>query len=249
MTYTAIEFETDGPIATITMDRPEKRNALNHALLDDLLAALNEVADDDAIKVAILRANGPTFSAGYDIDGSPYINPPDGAAEWNIVNGHKHQRIMRGIYEAIWDNPKVIIAQIHGHAIAGGMYISMLCDLVVAADDAKIGEPYMRMGGASSIPFWSYLVGPRRANDMLFTRPRALRQGSRGVGSGHPQRARVGTGRHRPPDGGQRRRSAARQSLDQEGDVAHPGRHARLGRPVPLHNQPQLVAPHGPAAA
>ena len=169
MTYTAIEFETDGPIATITMDRPEKRNALNHALLDDLLAALNEVADDDAIKVAILRANGPTFSAGYDIDGSPYINPPDGGTEWNIVNGHKHQRIMRGIYEAIWDNPKVIIAQIHGHAIAGGMYISMLCDLVVAADDAKIGEPYMRMGGASSIPFWSYLVGPRRANDMLFT--------------------------------------------------------------------------------
>ncbi|MYC00661.1 MAG: enoyl-CoA hydratase, partial [Chloroflexi bacterium] len=71
MTYTAIEFETDGPIATITMDRPDKRNALNHALLDDLLAALNVVADDDSLKVAILRANGPAFSAGYDIDGSP----------------------------------------------------------------------------------------------------------------------------------------------------------------------------------
>ena len=169
MSYTAIQFETDGPVATITMDRPEKRNALNHALLDDLLHALNVVADDDALKVAILRANGPAFSAGYDIDGSPYINPPDGGTEWNIVNGHKHQRIMRGIYEAIWDNPKVIIAQVHGHCLAGGMYISMLCDLVVAAADAKIGEPFMRMGGASSIPFWSYLVGPRRANDMLFT--------------------------------------------------------------------------------
>ena len=58
-------------------DGPEKRNALNHALLDDLLHALNVVADDDALKVAILRANGPAFSAGYDIDGSPYINPPD----------------------------------------------------------------------------------------------------------------------------------------------------------------------------
>ena len=169
MPYTAIQFETDGPVATITMDRPEKRNALNHALLDELLHALNVVADDDALKVAILRANGPAFSAGYDIDGSPYINPPDGGTEWNIVNGHKHQRIMRGIYEAIWDNPKVIIAQVHGHCLAGGMYISMLCDLVVAAADAKIGEPFMRMGGASSIPFWSYLVGPRRANDMLFT--------------------------------------------------------------------------------
>ena len=78
MPYTAIQFETDGPVATITMDRPEKRNALNHALLDDLLHALNVVADDDALKVAILRANGPAFSAGYDIDGSPYINPPDG---------------------------------------------------------------------------------------------------------------------------------------------------------------------------
>ena len=169
MPYTAIQFETDGPVATITMDRPEKRNALNHALLDELLHALNVVADDDALKVAILRANGPAFSAGYDIDGSPYINPPDGGTEWNIVNGHKHQRIMRGIYEAIWDNPKVIIAQVHGHCLAGGMYISMLCDLVVTAADAKIGEPFMRMGGASSIPFWSYLVGPRRANDMLFT--------------------------------------------------------------------------------
>ena len=249
MTYTAIEFETDGPIATITMDRPEKRNALNHALLDDLLTALNEVADDDAIKVAILRANGPTFSAGYDIDGSPYINPPDGGTEWNIVSGHKHQRIMRGIYEAIWDNPKVIIAQIHGHAIAGGMYISMLCDLVVASDDAKIGEPYMRMGGASSIPFWSYLVGPRRANDMLFT-GRVL-SGKEAEEWGLVTRSvpRLGAGRHRPPDGGQRRRSPARQSLDQEGDVAYPGQHARLGRPVPLHDQPQLLAQDGSAAA
>ena len=249
MPYTAIQFETAGPVATITMDRPEKRNALNHALLDELLQALNVVADDDALKVAILRANGPAFSAGYDIDGSPYINPPDGGTEWNIVSGHKHQRIMRGIYEAIWDNPKVIIAQVHGHCLAGGMYISMLCDLVVAAADAKIGEPFMRMGGASSIPFWSYLVGPRRANDMLFT-GRVL--------SGTEAEEWGLVTRSVPADqlDATVREMAASVAeaplaslLIEEGDVAHPGRHARLGRPVPLHHQPQLVAAHGPAAS
>ncbi|MCZ6890629.1 MAG: enoyl-CoA hydratase/isomerase family protein [Gammaproteobacteria bacterium] len=169
MPYTAIEFDIDGPVATITFNRPDKRNALNHALLGDLVDALEVVADDDALKVAVIRANGPAFSAGFDLDGSPYISLPEGEDSWNLVSGHKHQRKIRGLYEAIWDNPKVVIAQVHGHCLAGGMYLSMLCDLVVAADDAMIGEPFMRMGGASSMPFWSYLVGPRRANDMLFT--------------------------------------------------------------------------------
>ena len=167
MSYTAIEFDRQAPVATITFNRPEKRNALDHSLLGDLVDALDVVADDDEIKVAILRANGPAFSAGFDLDGSPYISVPEGEESWNLRSGHKHQRKIRGIYEAIWDNPKVVIAQIHGHCLAGGMYITMLCDLAVAADDAIIGEPFMRMGGASSMPFWSYLVGPRRATDML----------------------------------------------------------------------------------
>ena len=169
MSYTAIEFEVDAPVARITFNRPDKRNALNHDLLGDLVDALDEVADDDSVKVAIIRANGPAFSAGFDLDGSPYISIPEGEESWNVLSGHKHQRKIRGIYEAIWDNPKVVIAQVHGHCLAGGMYLSMLCDLVVAADDAQIGEPFMRMGGASSMPFWNWLVGPRRANDMLFT--------------------------------------------------------------------------------
>jgi enoyl-CoA hydratase len=168
MTYTAIEFDVDAPLATITLNRPEKRNALNHDLLNDIVAALEVVADDDAIKVAIIKANGPAFSAGFDLDGSPYISIPEGEKSWNVTSGHKHQRKMRKIYESIWDNPKVVIAQVHGHALAGGMYLSMLCDMVVAADDALIGEPFMRLGGASSMPFWYWLVGPRRATDMLF---------------------------------------------------------------------------------
>lgn len=168
MTYSAIEYEVEGPLATVTLNRPEKRNALNHALLGEIVEALGEAGADDAIKVIVVRANGPAFCAGFDLDGSPYISLPEGEQRWTILAGHKHQRIMRGIYEAIWDNPKVVIAQVQGHCLAGGMYLSMLCDLVIAAEDAKIGEPFMRLGGASSMPFWTWLVGPRRANDMLF---------------------------------------------------------------------------------
>lgn len=169
MSESAILVETDGPITTLTLNRPEKRNALNHALLLGLVDALHDVAADDAQKVAVIRANGPAFCAGFDLDGSPYISPPEGERTWNVRSGHKHQRIMRGIYEAIWDNPKVVIAQVHGHCLAGGMYLTMLCDLVIAAEDAKIGEPFMRLGGASSMPLWTWFLGPRRASDLLFT--------------------------------------------------------------------------------
>ena len=169
MSYEAILYEEDAPIATITLNRPEKRNALNHALLGDILAAMDEAAANDAIKVIILKANGPAFSAGYDLDGSPYISLPEGEERWSVQSGHKHQRIIRGLYERVWDNPKVVIAQVHGYCFAGGMYLSMLCDLVIAAEDAKIGEPAIRLGGASSMPFWTWLMGPRRATDMLFT--------------------------------------------------------------------------------
>jgi len=152
-------------VRRITLDRPEKRNALNHALRGELLDALRQADADDSHKVSIVRGGGTCFSAGYDLGGGnegldmPYYTP-GGDGQWprHVTEG----------WMSIWDLAKPVIAQVHGYCLAGGSELATGCDLVYVADDAKMGYPAVRFG-TPDMQFHAWFLGMRAAMEMMVT--------------------------------------------------------------------------------
>jgi enoyl-CoA hydratase len=165
--YATVSYRVDGPIARIQMNRPEKRNALDHRLMDDLDAAFEAAAGDPEVRVAVLSGAGPSFCAGYDLAGSYYTSAPAGG--WTAPTALTRLRDIEERYQRIWNFPKPTIARVHGHALAGGCYLQLLCDISIAASDAKLGHPAVKMGGVSSMPLFQVVLGVRAARYLLMT--------------------------------------------------------------------------------
>jgi enoyl-CoA hydratase len=170
---------TDGRVARITLNRPEKMNALSQELLFELNDALHDLEADDTARVIILRGAGRTFSAGYD------LTPPQGRGADAVVRRHKSvdekgRRLAMGIRTGMqqitdiqmyfWNMAKVTIAQIHGYALAGGCELAMMADLVVASEDAQMGHPGVRgLGVARNGVIWPLVIGMRKAKELYYT--------------------------------------------------------------------------------
>ena len=158
----------DGHICRITLNRPEKRNALSNQLRGELFAALDQADCDPDIRVTILRGAGPCFSAGYDLSresgrhtqGLPFYTS-GGAGEWA-------RHVVEGCFR-IWDLAKPVIAQVHGWCLAGGSELATACDLVYVAEDAQIGYPPVRMMSPPDNQFHAWLCGLRPAMEMMLT--------------------------------------------------------------------------------
>jgi len=169
MNLETVLYDVKDNIARITMNRPEKRNALNHQLLSDLDAAFHEADNDPDVRVVVLAGAGPSFSAGYDLTGSPYTSVPEGFDQWTRGNA---LRTLRGIserYLMIMNLTKPVIAKVHGYCVAAGCYLQMCCDMAIAAEDAVLGHPATRGGGVSSMPLWVTYLGLRKAKELLMT--------------------------------------------------------------------------------
>jgi enoyl-CoA hydratase len=152
MNYRDIIYETDGRLAYITLNRPEKLNALSNNLRGEVMDAMREAEHDDEIGVIILRGSGRSFSAGYD------LTPARAAGEVDLVNprsllpetGTTHpgqQQWARHVVMTnmtIWELAKPVVAQVHGHCLAGGTELASICDFRIVADDAQIGYPPVR---------------------------------------------------------------------------------------------------------
>ena len=152
-------------VKRVTMNRPEKRNALFHPLRGAIMDALREGDLDDDIKVMIVRGNGPSFSAGYDLGGGnegyeyPHFTAP-GEGQW--------PRHVTDTWMGIWDLSKPVIAQVHGYCLAGGSELATGCDLVYMADDAQMGYPAVRFG-VPDMHFHPWFLGMRKAMEMMLT--------------------------------------------------------------------------------
>jgi len=166
MTYSVILVDDPAEgVRRITMNRPEKRNALNHALRGEVLDCLQKNDVDPAVRVTIIRGAGPSFSAGYDLGGGnegleyPFFTA-GGDGQWprHVTDG----------WMSIWDLAKPVIAQIHGYCLAGGSELATGCDLVYAAEDAKIGYPAVRFG-VPDMHFHAWFLGLRTAMEMMLT--------------------------------------------------------------------------------
>jgi len=164
MTYRTIELGYDGGVATITLNRPEKRNAISFELIDDLLRALDEVAKSDVV-VLILTGAGKAFSSGMDLDNLQSLLGR--SPEQNLQDSQTMVQLFRSLYEF----PKVSIAAVNGPAIAGGTGLALLCDFTLAAPEAKFGYTEVRIGFVPAIvsTFLLRQVGEKQARDLLLT--------------------------------------------------------------------------------
>ncbi len=169
MELQTVLYTAEGGVARITMNRSEKRNALNHQLMDDIEAAFIEAERDPAVRVIVLAAAGESFCAGYDLKGSYYTTPPEPEGRWTVANSLMTLRGIEARYQRIWNCPKPTIARVQGHAFAGGCYLQLLCDISVAANDAQLGHPAVKMGGVSSMPLWQVALGLKKARYLLMT--------------------------------------------------------------------------------
>jgi enoyl-CoA hydratase len=169
MKLDTVRYSVADRVARIEMNRPERRNALDGRMLEDLDAAFEAAAADREVHVVVLAGAGTSFCSGYDLGGSPYIYPPAEDGRWTADNA---LRVLRGIearYRRIWDFPKPTVARVHGHAIAAGCYMQLLCDISVAAENATLGHPAVKWGGLTSMPLWQVALGMKKARYLLMT--------------------------------------------------------------------------------
>jgi enoyl-CoA hydratase len=177
-TFNTIEVDrvgTDGRVGRITLNRPEKLNALSQELLFELNDALHDCEADDSMRVLILRGAGRVFSAGYDLTPAPRAG--DAVSRRYTAADSQHRRLMMGIRTSMqqitdiqlyfWNMAKVTIAQLHGYCLAGGCELAMMADMVTASDDCLIGHPGVRgLGYPRNGAIWPLVIGIRKVKEL-----------------------------------------------------------------------------------
>jgi enoyl-CoA hydratase len=158
----------DAPLAgvsRITLNRPEKRNALNNRLRTEIFQTLEANDRDPDVKVTIIRGAGPAFSAGYDLSADNRVGQP-----FHTAGGHGQwpRHVVEGWFR-VWDLAKPVIAQVHGYCLAGGTELATSCDLVYVAEDAQIGYPPVRLMSPPDMQFHPWLMGMRQAMESMLT--------------------------------------------------------------------------------
>ncbi len=164
MHYSTLTLDFDGSLALLTLNRPEKRNAISYELIDELLRALGEV-EQSAAQIVILTGAGKAFCSGMDLDNLRAITGR--TDEQNLADSATMARLFRSLYEF----PKVTIAAVNGPAIAGGCGLATLCDFTLASSEAKFGYTEVRIGFVPAIvsAFLLRQVGEKHARDLLLT--------------------------------------------------------------------------------
>ncbi|MCR9278760.1 MAG: enoyl-CoA hydratase [Pseudomonadaceae bacterium] len=172
----AYETVSDGAIARITLNRPDKRNAQNRQMTYDIDAAFSAAAADDAVKVIVLAGAGPHFSAGHDLKdvGEFEINAINMVGGFAQPGAEGHMAFEDEVYLKMcrrWhDLPKPTIAEVQGKTIAGGLMLMWVCDIIIAADDALFADPTVNFG-VNGVEWFShpFEFGVRKAKELLFT--------------------------------------------------------------------------------
>jgi methylglutaconyl-CoA hydratase len=164
MTYNTIQISHDAQVATITLNRPDKRNAISYELIDELLRALDDLSDSDA-RVLILTGAGKAFCSGMDLENLKALTSKSEAD--NLRDSETMARLFRGLYE--FSRPT--IAAVNGAAVAGGCGLATLCDFTIASSEAKFGYTEVRIGFLPAIvsTFLIRQIGEKRARDLLLT--------------------------------------------------------------------------------
>lgn len=164
MTYSTLLLDHDTEIATITLNRPDKRNAINTQMIAELQTALDEI-EKKRTRVVILTGSGSAFCAGMDLDMLATI------AQQSAQENQEDSKRMAKFFRRVWSFPRPMIAAVNGHALAGGCGIATLCDFTLAVPEAKFGYTEVKIGFLPAIVsvFLTRQIGDKRARDLLMT--------------------------------------------------------------------------------
>lgn len=159
MPFETIQYATEGPLAWITLDRPEKLNAINAQMVNELNVALGLAEADEAIRAIILTGNGKAFSAGFDLEDG---GDDDAGIRAELENDF--HIIMR-----FWNCPKPTIAAVHTYCLGSAMEMAVACDITLAAEGTRLGAPEVRFGSGIVALILPWLSGPKKAKEWLLT--------------------------------------------------------------------------------
>jgi enoyl-CoA hydratase len=173
MSFTTIRYDTKGGVATITLDRPESRNALNRAMCEDLVAAAAAATADADARLVLVRAAGPVFCAGADLKERKEMSVDD-----------VRNRRLRGYaaYHALETLPMPVVAVVHGAAIGSGAEIAASCDFIVATPEATFATPEAMWGTVGATQRLPRVLGKRLAKDLMFTGRKLTAEEARAAG-------------------------------------------------------------------
>ena len=162
-----VRYEADGEVGVITVDRPEKLNAISPTLMHAWWDRFREADRDPDTSVVVLRSEGRSFCVGFDISGAP---PADGHRAYGDDALSKHAMLAEGLEFMLtpWSMAKPVIASVQGHAVGGGCEIAMFCDLTIAADDAVFGEPEIRFSDPGPGLVMPWIIGYKRARELAY---------------------------------------------------------------------------------
>jgi enoyl-CoA hydratase len=163
MTYATIVVEKLGAAARLTLNRPERANALNKTMLEEIGAALDEAEHDPDVRALIVRGAGAAFSSGFDLK-EQMARQPRGVDEWRPILRRDFDTVMR-----FWHFPRPTLAAVRGPCLAGACELALACDLTIAADDAFFGEPELKFGAGIVAMILPWIVGPKIAKEIIFT--------------------------------------------------------------------------------
>lgn len=165
-----IDYEVNERVGTITLNRPDKFNAITESMPGDLRRAVEQATNDDAVHVIVLTGAGRGFCGGYDLNvfaegDSPAIQE----MPWDAMIDYQFMQRCTDSFMSLWRCPKPVIAKVQGDAVAGGSDIALCADIIIMNETARIGYPPARVWGCPTTAMWVYRLGAERAKRMLFT--------------------------------------------------------------------------------
>lgn len=170
--YATLAYETRDRTAYVTLNRPERLNAIDDTMPGDLRAAVERADADDAVRVIVLQGAGRAFCSGYDLTLFAEGERPARWAQtdpWDPVRDYREMRRNTDDFFSLWRSLKPTICKVRGYAVAGGSDIALSCDLLLMAEDARIGYPPARVWGCPTTAMWVYRLGAQRAKRLLLT--------------------------------------------------------------------------------
>ncbi len=172
MTYATLLYGRDGRIARITLNRPERLNAIDEAMPGELRRAIEQANTDDDVHVIVLAGAGRAFCAGHDLKVFAEAGGSQSVIQempWDPMRDYQLMKRYTDDFFAIWRSYKPVLCKVHGHAVAGGSDIALCADIVIMAEDARIGYMLARVWGCPTTAMWVYRLGAEKAKRMLFT--------------------------------------------------------------------------------
>src|SRR5262249_26275115 len=163
MSYHTIKLDVSGPVATVTLDRPDKMNALNREMQLELRQAIEQIESDAAVRAVIVTGAGRCFSSGFDISGS-VAGAPRTMQQVRDTVKRENDPFFR-----IWRSQLPFVAAVHGYCLGGACDLAMVCDITIAADSAQFGEPEIQFQSASAFPIMPWVLGMKKTKELLLT--------------------------------------------------------------------------------